>query len=95
MNKLFGITCLAPVALAGLALSGCGSKAQKEVDEQAKAIDKSYEAEADIKEAVAAGAPKAEQARAHNEAEALRNQGEDIKDNLQAEAKELKKVPNK
>ncbi len=92
MNRFLGLTI---IAAAGLAVSGCQSKAQKEVDEQAKAIDKSYEAEADIKEAVAAGAPKAEQAQAHNQAEALRNQGEDIKDNLQAEAKELKKVPKK
>jgi len=80
---------------ASLALSGCKSQAQKEVDEQAKAIDKSYEAEADIKEAVAAGAPNAVQAQAHNQAEQLRNEGEKIKDHLQDEAKELKNVPKK
>ncbi len=92
MNRYLGLTI---VAAAGIMVSGCQSKAQKEVDEQAKAIDKSYEAEADIKEAVAAGAPNAVQAQAHNEADVLRNQGEDIKDHLQAEAKELKKVPKK
>ena len=91
MKTLFGLI----IVTAGLAVSGCQSKAQKEVGTQAEAIDKSYEAEADIKEAVAAGAPNAVQAQARNEAEALRNQGEAIKDHLKDEAKELGKVPKK
>lgn len=94
MNKLFGIACLVP-AVGGLALSGCQSQAQKEVDQQAKAIDKSYEAEADLKEAVAAGSPKVVRVAVHNQAEALRNEGEATKDHLKAEAKELSKVPDK
>lgn len=95
MKKRTRMACAAAILAAGLALSGCDTKAQKEVDEQAKAIDKSYEAEADLKEAVAAGAPNAVQARAHNEAEALRNQGEQTKDHLQDIAKELDDVPKK
>ncbi len=90
MNKFIGVIC---AATAALAVSACDSKAQKEVDQQADAIDQSYEAEADIREAVAAGAPKDVQAQARNQAEALRNQGEAIKDHLKEEAKTLKDVP--
>lgn len=84
-----------PLLVAGLALSGCDTRAQKEVDQQAKAIDKSYEAQADLTEAVAAGAPNAVQAQAENKADALRAEGEKTKDHLQAMAKELDDVPKK
>lgn len=93
MKTILGATLAGGLLAAGFALSGCDSQAQKEVKEQAKAIDKSYEAEADLKEAVAAGSPNA--AAAHNEAEALRNEGEKTKDHLVSEAKELGKVPKK
>jgi hypothetical protein len=92
-NRILGAALTGGLFAAGLALAGCDSQAQKEVKEQAKAIDKSYEAEADIKEAVAAGTPNA--AAAHNQAEALRNEGEKTKDHLIGEAKELSKVPKK
>jgi hypothetical protein len=92
-NRILGATLTGGLLAAGLALAGCDSQAQKEVKEQAKAIDKSYKAEADIKEAIAAGTPNA--AAAHNEAEALRNEGEKTKDHLVGEAKELGKVPKK
>jgi len=85
----------ASLLLTGVALSGCKSEAQKEVDQQAKAIDKSYHAEADLKEAVAAGAPNSVQATAHNQADALRNEGDATKKHLEKEAKELKDVPKK
>jgi hypothetical protein len=93
MNRILGATLAGGLFAAGLALAGCDSQAQKEVKQQAKAVDKSYEAEADLKEAVAAGSPNA--AAAHNEAEALRNEGEKTKDHLIGEAKELSKVPKK
>jgi hypothetical protein len=92
-NRILGATLAGGLFAAGLALAGCDSQAQKEVKQQAKAVDKSYEAEADLKEAVAAGSPNA--AAAHNEAEALRNEGEKTKDHLIGEAKELSKVPKK
>jgi len=92
-KRILGATLTGGLFAAGLALAGCDSQAQKEVKEQAKAIDKSYEAEADIKEAVAAGTPT--EAAVHNQAEALRNQGEQTKDHLIDEAKELSKVPKK
>ncbi|HEY1124448.1 MAG TPA: hypothetical protein VGE65_02355 [Sphingobium sp.] len=93
MNKIFGATLAGGLLAAGLALAGCDSQAQKEVKEQAKAVDKSYEAEADLKEAIAAGSPN--EAAAHNQAEALRNQGEKTKDHLIDEAKTLDDVPKK
>jgi predicted component of type VI protein secretion system len=95
MNRILSAALGLPLVAAGIALAGCQSQAQKEVDQQAKAIDKSYEAEADLKEAVAAGAPKAVRVAVHDKAEDLRNEGEATKDHLQAEAKELGKVPNK
>lgn len=85
----------APLLVTGLAISGCQSKAQKEVDQQAKAIDKSYEAQAQLTEAVAAGAPNSVQAAAENKADALRAEGEKTKDHLQSMAKELNDVPKK
>jgi len=93
MKTIFSAAWAGGLLAAGLALSGCDSQAQKEVKQQAKAIDKSYEAEADLKEAIAAGSPNA--AAAHNEAEALRNQGEKTRDHLVGEANELGKVPKK
>lgn len=91
MNRIFGAALAGGLLAVGLALAGCDSQAQKEVKEQAQAVDKSYEAEADLKEAIAAGSPNV--AAAHNQAEALRNEGEKTKDHLIAEAKELDKVP--
>lgn len=93
MNRIFGATLAGGLLAAGLALAGCDSQAQKEVKEQAKAVDKSYEAEADLKEAIAAGSPN--EAAAHNQAEALRNEGEKTTDHLVKEANELDKVPKK
>jgi hypothetical protein len=93
MYRILGPTLAGGLFVAGLLLSGCDSQAQKEVKQQAKAIDQSYEAEADLKEAVAAGSPNA--AAAHNQAEALRNEGEKTKDHLVGEARELSKVPKK
>lgn len=95
MTLRFDKILAASLLVSGLALSGCKSEAQKEVDQQAKAIDKSYQSEADLKEAVAAGAPNSVQAQAHNEAEALRNEGDATKKHLEKEAKELKDVPKK
>ncbi|GEM_PF-1342706 len=93
MTKGFNIALAAPLLVAGLALTGCKTEAQREVDQQAEAIDDSYEAEADLREAIAAGAPNAVQNEARNQAEALREQGERTKDHLQNMAKELKEVP--
>lgn len=81
----------AVLATAGLALGACseGSQAQQEVRQQAEAIEDSYEAEAEIVEALAAGAPEAEQQAADARADALRETGHQIEDHLKEEAKEL------
>ena len=94
MKKLFGIACLAPATLAiGLVLSGCQSQAQKEVHQQAKAVDESYHAQADITQALAAGSPNATDAK--NDADNLRTLGDRTKKHLDKEADELGKVPKK
>lgn len=81
----------AVLAMAGLALGACGedSQAQQEVRQQAEAIEDSYEAEAEIVEALAAGAPEAEQQAAEAQADTLRETGQEIEDHLKEEAKEL------
>jgi septal ring factor EnvC (AmiA/AmiB activator) len=77
----------------GLALAGCQSKAEKEVDQQAEAIDKSYQAQADLKDALAPTASNAAELR--NEADALRAQGEKTEAHLKNMADELDEVPKK
>ncbi len=73
------------------ALTACDSQAENQVEETATAIDESYEAEADLAEAVEAGGPN-EQA-AETEADALREEGEQIKDDLEDAADEMDRLP--
>jgi len=73
------------------ALTACDSQAENQVEETATAIDESYEAEADLVEAVEAGGPN-EQA-AETEADALREEGEQIKDDLEDAADEMDRLP--
>lgn len=85
--KLLPKAAFAVCAL-GLMLSSCGkTEAQKEVDKQAEAIDKSYEAQADVVEALGTNAP--DEAAAKQKAEDLRDKGEAIKDDLKDQAKHL------
>lgn len=90
--KMLHKSALAACAL-GLMTAACGdnTQAQDEVDAQAEAIDKSYEAQADVVEALGEGAP--DEAEAKQQADALREKGEQIKDDLKDEADELDKVP--
>ncbi|HWJ68911.1 MAG TPA: hypothetical protein VNS79_02525 [Sphingobium sp.] len=69
-------------------MAGCDSVGTSEAKRDAKAVDKSYEAQADLVEAVARNAPHdaAEEAKAR--ADALRNKGEAIKDHLISEAEQ-------
>lgn len=76
----------------GLLTASCGdSQAEKEVDKQAEAIDKSYEAQADVVEALGEGAP--DEKAAKEQADKLRDKGEAIKDDLKDQADELDDVP--
>ena len=81
----------AAVAATGFALAGCDSQAENEVEEQATAIDESYEAEANVEEALTEGTPEEEAGEA--KADALREEGEEIKDRLEDEADELDETP--
>ena len=85
MKKLFAFTAL------GLALAACDSQAENEVEEQATAIDESYEAEAAIEESLTENTPEEEAGEAR--AEALREEGEEIKDRLEDEADEMDPDP--
>ncbi len=93
MKRLFALALAAPLGAAGLFLAGCDTQAQQEVKEQAEAIDESYEAQADLTEAVALGSPN--EAVAEQRADALREQGDKAKDHLESMAKELDDVPKK
>ena len=86
MNKVAII-----VAAGGFALAGCDSQAENEVEEQATAIDESYEAEAAVEESLTENTP--EEAAGEARADALREKGEEIKDHLEDEADELDAAP--
>lgn len=75
----------------GLALSGCDSQAENQVEQQAEAIDEAYEADADLEEAMTQGGP--EEAAGAATADALREQGEETKDNLEDAADEMDALP--
>ena len=88
MKKLAAI---AGVAALVWALAGCDSQAENEVEEQATAIDESYEAEAQVEEALTENTPEEEAGEA--KAEALREEGEEIKDRLEDDADAMDPEP--
>jgi len=75
------------IAALGLTLAACDSQAEKEIDQQAEAIDESYEAQADVVEAMGKGSPDEEAAK--QQADQLRKQGEQTEEHLKDMAKEL------
>ena len=81
----------AAVAATGFALAGCDSKAENEVEEQATAIDEAYEADADLEEAMTEGGP--DEKAGEQQADQLRETGEDTKDKLEDEADEMDAAP--
>jgi uncharacterized lipoprotein NlpE involved in copper resistance len=88
MTKL---AIIAATAAFGFALAGCDSKAENEVEEQAEAIDEAYEADADLEESLTQGGPDEKAGEAA--ADAMREQGEDIKDHLEDEADQMDSTP--
>jgi len=85
--KFLGIA--SGLALA-LGVAACNkTPAEKQVDAQAEAIDKSYQADAALTEGAAKGTSAEDQA--EQQADALRDKGEAVKDHLKAEADELHK----
>jgi hypothetical protein len=91
MRTLARSTALSALAAYGLALAGCDSQAENEVEQTAEALDESYEAEADLTEAMEAGGPNEEAAEA--KADALRAEGEELKDNLEDDADDMDSTP--
>lgn len=75
----------------GLALAACDSAAENQVEQTATAIDESYEAEADLVESMEAGGPN--ERAAERQADALRAEGEQIKDDLEDAADEMDRTP--
>ncbi len=74
-----------------LALAACDSTAENQTEDVAEAIDESYEAEADMVEAVEEGGPNEEVA--EQQADVIRAEGEQIKDDLEDAADELDATP--
>jgi hypothetical protein len=76
-----------------LSASACSdnTEAQDQIRDQAEAIDQSYEAEADLEEALADGGPNEEAVGEY--ADALREKGERTEDQLKESAEELDDVP--
>ena len=88
MNKR---AIFAAAAATGLALAGCDSEAENQVEQTAEAIDESDEAQADLVEAMEAGGPNEEAAEV--QADAIRERGEDTKDELEDAADEMDSTP--
>lgn len=91
MRMNFKPAAIAATAAMGLALAACDSEAEEQVEEQATAIDESYEAEANLEESLAAGGPNEEAVEQH--ADSLREEGEEIKDDLEDAADEMDTDP--
>ena len=74
-----------------MALAACDSAAENQTEDIAEAIDESYEAEADMVEAIEEGGPNEEVA--EERADMLREEGERTKDDLEDAADELDDTP--
>lgn len=88
MKKMFASALILSLCVV---TAGCDSVGTKEVKRDAKAIDKSYEAQADLIEASQKNAPRDARQQAKAQANALRDEGEAIKDHLISEAKEVQR----
>ncbi|MXO72640.1 hypothetical protein [Alteraurantiacibacter buctensis] len=85
------LAATAILAVPALALAACDSAAENQTEDVAEAIDESYEAEADMVEAVEEGGPNEEVA--EQQADVIRAEGEQIKDDLEDAADELDATP--
>ncbi|HLV06728.1 MAG TPA: hypothetical protein VKY80_03555 [Croceibacterium sp.] len=73
------------------ALTACDSQAENQVEETATAIDEADEAQADLLEAMEAGGPNEDAAEV--QADAIRERGEESKDELEDAADEMDATP--
>jgi len=76
-------------------MAGCDSVGTTEAKRDAKAVEKSYEAQADLVETVARNAPRDAAQEAKETADALRDKGEAIKDHLITEAEQAQRDARK
>lgn len=74
-----------------LALAACDSEAENQVEETATAIDEADEAQADLIETMEAGGPNEEAA--EEQADAIRERGEETKDELEDAADQMDAAP--
>jgi hypothetical protein len=89
MNHLAKLAGLASITALGLALAACSKEtpAENQVEAQADAIEKGYDADAKMVEANSKGTANEEQA--EKEADALRDKGDAVEDHLKKEADEM------
>ncbi len=92
MRKLFASALVLSLCVV---TASCDSVGTKEAKRDAKAVDKSYEAQADLVETVARNAPPEAAEEAKMTADALRNKGEAIKDHLIEEAEQVQRDTRK
>ena len=88
MNKNW---TMIPAAAVALALTGCDSQAENEVELQAEAIDEAAEGEARMTEAFGQGGPDEEAA--NDAAVNIAEEGEETKDELEDMADEMDEAP--
>lgn len=92
MKKMFASALVLSLCVV---TAGCDSVGTKEVKRDAKAIDKSYDAQANLIEVSQKNAPREARQQAKEQADALRNEGEAVKDHLISEAKEVQRDTRK
>jgi len=89
--KTFRIVATAAVAGAALSLAACDSGAENAMEDEAEAIDESYEAEADAMRDMADGTANEEVV--DDQADALEAEGEEIKDTMEDNADTMDAAP--
>ena len=89
MKRIVEIALMASLGALCLSTAACDTKGTKEVKQEAKAIDESYEAQADLVEATGKYGP--DNAASAAKADAIRDKGEAIKDHLIHEAEEVQR----
>jgi predicted secreted protein len=91
MTMMFKTFATLSLGVAGLALAGCDSQAENEVELQAEAIDEAAEGQANVVEAFGQGGPDEEAA--NDAAVNIAEEGEQTKDRLEDMADEMDEAP--
>jgi hypothetical protein len=86
MRKLAMIAGACTLALGAISCSD-DTPAENQVERQAEAIDEAYEADADLQESLAQGAP--DEKAQEEQADQLREQGDAVREDLKQQADEM------